>query len=68
MSLKMRRHCTQKALVRHVLQIMAQKRSPIQRFFFLPSVKDKAEILLHVDELLNIKEELSSQVCVYGEA
>lgn len=28
-----------------------------------PSVKDKAEILLQVEELLHIKEELSSQVC-----
>lgn len=27
-----------------------------------PSVKDKAEILLQVEELLHIKEELSSQV------
>lgn len=27
------------------------------------SVKDKAEILLQVEELLHIKEELSSQVC-----
>lgn len=26
-------------------------------------VKDKAEILLQVEELLHIKEELSSQVC-----
>lgn len=31
---------------------------------YLYSVKDKAEILLQVEELLNIKEELSSQVCV----
>lgn len=29
---------------------------------FSPSVKDKAEILLQVEELLHIKEELSSQV------
>ena len=27
------------------------------------SVKDKAEILLQVEELVHIKEELSSQVC-----
>ena len=31
--------------------------------FVCPSVKDKAEILLQVEELLHIKEELSSQVC-----
>lgn len=35
-------------------------------FEISPSVKDKAEILLQVEELLHIKEELSSQVC-YGE-
>lgn len=31
--------------------------------FICPPVKDKAEILLQVEELLHIKEELSSQVC-----
>lgn len=41
------------------------KQSVVYSCCFSLSVKDKAELLLQVEELLHIKEELSLQVC-YG--